>query len=246
MALIKREGRRKCEYLFTSLTVEGQFNSRSMQRPICQQWRPLSCKTAERLGYYLRDRVICVFIFFEHDVSLIFGLYHPNEDGNFRPSSAVRILNGPAPPYQRINASHRKRLENNPTHSVLTVSSTLLTEGGSGKSGGGETLKFAEIQDLVTLAGGFVWSSATFQSELFIRIRRFFRPYFLIADSQMLKKTIKYPFIHYIHDACDLFIASFVVDTFRYFGRNVYVLWSQADIFLELRILVPSLITYTK
>ncbi|VUZ47992.1 unnamed protein product, partial [Hymenolepis diminuta] len=117
-------------------------------------------KTLRRLGRKPGETLI------EHDVSLIFGLYHPNEDGNFRPSSAVRILNGPAPPYQRINASHRKRLENNPTHSVLTVSSTLLTEGGSGKSGGGETLKFAEVQDLVTLAGGFVWSSATFQSEL--------------------------------------------------------------------------------
>lgn len=29
-----------------------------------------------------------------------------------------------------------------------------------------------------------------------------------------------------------LFIASFVVDTFRYFGRNVHVLWTQADISL--------------
>ncbi|KAM7541803.1 hypothetical protein Aperf_G00000005860 [Anoplocephala perfoliata] len=103
----------------------------------------------------------------EHDVSLIFGLYHPNEDGNFRPSSAVRVLNGPAPPYQRINASHRRRSESTPTHSILTVS-TALVDGveAAPNDGENETLKFAEVQDLATLAGGFVWSSATFLSEL--------------------------------------------------------------------------------
>ncbi|VDO06042.1 unnamed protein product [Rodentolepis nana] len=119
-------------------------------------------ETLRRMGRKSGETLI------EHDVSLIFGLYYPNEDGKFRPSSAVRMLNGPAPPYQRINASHRKRSENNSTHSTLTISNNFLTEDGSGEDGGGggETLKFAEVQDLVTLAGGFVWSSAAFQSGL--------------------------------------------------------------------------------
>lgn len=68
------------------------------------------------------------------------------------------MLNGPAPPYQRINASHRKRPEPNCTQSILTIGSPQSTER--------DTLKFAEIQDLVALGGGFVWSSANFHSEL--------------------------------------------------------------------------------
>lgn len=81
----------------------------------------------------------------------------------------MRVLNGPAPPYQRINASHRRRSESTPTHSILTVS-TALVDGAEAAPNDGvadtETLKFAEVQDLATLAGGFVWSSATFLSEL--------------------------------------------------------------------------------
>ncbi|EUB61531.1 Enoyl-CoA hydratase [Echinococcus granulosus] len=116
------------------------------------------------------------FCLIKHDVSLIFGLYHPNEDGNFRPSSAVRQFNAVATvrTHQRMrsntnrqrNASGRKRPLPRDTslYSVLIVNSSPVENGDAASANTSRTateglentepLKFPQVQDLVALPGG--------------------------------------------------------------------------------------------
>ncbi|CDS39493.1 zinc finger protein [Echinococcus multilocularis] len=141
-----------------------------------------SPETLQRLGRKAGETLI------EHDVSLIFGLYHPNEDGNFRPSSAVRQFNAVATirTHQRMrsntnrqrNASGRKRSLPRDTslYSVLIVNTSLVENGDAASANtprtategleNTEPLKFPQVQDLVALPGGVLWSASAFKSEL--------------------------------------------------------------------------------
>ncbi|VDK37239.1 unnamed protein product [Taenia asiatica] len=142
-----------------------------------------SPETLQRLGRKAGETLI------EHDVSLIFGLYHPNEDGNFRPSSAVRQFNAVATArtHQRMR-SNSKRLRNTNNRkrplphdtslvpSVLIVNSLPVANGDAasastaevapGRVESAEPLRFPQVQDLVALPGGVLWSASAFQSEL--------------------------------------------------------------------------------
>uniref|UniRef100_A0A5K3FF28 Zinc finger, C2H2 type n=1 Tax=Mesocestoides corti TaxID=53468 RepID=A0A5K3FF28_MESCO len=116
----------------------------------------------------------------EHDVSLIFGLYHPSEDGKFRPSSAVRQFNSVATirTHQRMRSSTKKRTNNKSHHaasgiapalspSVMDVTAqTSISDAAATATNSEEGLKFVQMQDLVALPGGVLWSASTFRSEL--------------------------------------------------------------------------------
>ncbi|VDM16346.1 unnamed protein product [Hydatigera taeniaeformis] len=142
-----------------------------------------SPETLQRLGRKAGETLI------EHDVSLIFGLYHPSEDGKFRPSSAVRQFNAVATvrTHQRMRSNsnrlrsitNRKRLlphDTSSAQSVLIVNSSSVGNGDAASSTAAvitpsgmentDLLKFPQVQGMVALPGGVLWSASAFQSEL--------------------------------------------------------------------------------